>query len=1094
MGESATGEWPETGVIASSGFQPTTSRADTMIHRLAGFGLVLLCLTTLNSAARSQDVVQFARLPDVSPDGKRVAFSYLGDIWIVSAKGGTARLVTLHKAHDTAPVFSPDGQWLAFSSKRYGNYDIFIVSVQGGRPRRLTFDSADDMVNAWSPDGRFILFTSQRETSYPPVKNLYRIPSSGGRARKVSAFEGRDGVIRPDGGAIAYVRGPGLWYRKGYRGSANDDLWLCDADGRNNRRLTATPVQDGSPMWSADGKTLYYVTEQFGTANICRMPVTGGKPTQVTFHQQERVRRARISRNGKVIVYECGPDLWVWEPTADASPHRLRILAAADDKDNPDQVKVYSSRGITEYALSPDERYVAFVIRGEIFVMPIGGGTVRRLTRSPAHDRDLAWSRDMKKLLFVSDRDGCPNIYVVEHNDPRHPSLTQAHRFKVRRLTSSDVPISGVSFSPDGRKIAFLKSGQLWTMKPDGRGAKVLVQTPRVIEYAWSPDSKWIMYSRIDPRFASELYLIPADGGKPRNATRYATRNFGISWSRDGRRVAFISERRKDLDVFVMILQGSSRRNLLSRRLSIDFNDLHLRVVRSTPLSSNESEVALKPDGSMVAFRSNALNGDDLWLATITGSRITRITTGKLKPRQIRWTRSGRIYFLDGNGSLRHVTPPRTTSSASTASSVALGQVSFTVKLRVNREEEFAQMFAEGWRKLWYNFYDPSHHGADWLAVRTRYQPMVRHVAMKEDFFDWMRLMLGELNASHLGISSSLGTPEEYTAGFGCLWDDGYPGPGLRIAEVVDRTPAARAGLRPGQFVMAIEGVELRSSTNVSQLLNDKSGQTLAVVVADDPTPKGKRRLIEIKPIERRKLVAYLYRRWVTNNARRVDKLSGGKLGYIHIPRMDSTSLDNFVRALYSDHFDKEGIVLDVRYNGGGFTHDQILSYLGGKDHTYFITREGQKGTVLRAADRKWNRPLVLLCNNRSYSDAEIFPSAFRTLGLGKLVGTPTGGFVIGTVNEKLIDGTLFRVPRLGVFTASGVNMEKTGVVPDVVVEQHPDELARGYDAQLDRAVEVLLADVEEWKQRSSRRDVAGAATPKPDSPKASDETKRPPK
>jgi tricorn protease len=231
---------------------------------------------------------------------------------------------------------------------------------------------------------------------------------------------------------------------------------------------------------------------------------------------------------------------------------------------------------------------------------------------------------------------------------------------------------------------------------------------------------------------------------------------------------------------------------------------------------------------------------------------------------------------------------------------------------------------------------------------------------------------------------------------------------------------------------------------------------------ADPADPKAWRR-VEIQAASRSRIQDLMYERWVAQNASRVDKLSGGRLGYIHIPSMDEAGMDRFVRTLYSDAFDKDAIVLDVRYNGGGFTHDQVLNYLGAKEHTVFKNRFGE-GLVLRSHDRKWTKPLVLLINNRSYSDAEIFPSAFRTLGLGKLVGQPTGGHVIGTSSVRLIDGSTFRVPRLGVYTAKGVNMEKQGVTPDVVVADHPDQLAKGVDAQLDRAVEVLLSDVAAWK------------------------------
>jgi tricorn protease len=367
------------------------------------------------------------------------------------------------------------------------------------------------------------------------------------------------------------------------------------------------------------------------------------------------------------------------------------------------------------------------------------------------------------------------------------------------------------------------------------------------------------------------------------------------------------------------------------------------------------------------------------------------------------------------------------------------------------------------------NFYDPRFHGANWEAVREKYLPLVKHVAMKEDLFALISLMLGELNASHLGITGFVFPPDERTAELGLLFDERYAGPGLKVAEVIKRGPADKRGiaLKPGDIIRTIDRVELTPRVCLEQLINDKIGETIELQVASDPAAgPGTWRRVELQAAGRELVANLMYERWVEHNARRVAELSQGKLGYIHIPSMDDEGLDQFLRSLYSDNFDKEAIVLDVRFNSGGFTHDQVLNYLGAKEHTHFRQRYGGAGAVLRPFDRKWSRPLVLLINNRSYSDAEIFPSAFRTLGLGKLVGQPTGGHVIGTSSVPLIDGSQFRLPRTGVFTVQGVNMEKEGVVPDVLVYDDPDDLARGKDLQLDKAVEVLQQTVSEWKQQ----------------------------
>ncbi|NDH04375.1 PDZ domain-containing protein, partial [bacterium] len=340
------------------------------------------------------------------------------------------------------------------------------------------------------------------------------------------------------------------------------------------------------------------------------------------------------------------------------------------------------------------------------------------------------------------------------------------------------------------------------------------------------------------------------------------------------------------------------------------------------------------------------------------------------------------------------------------------------------------------------------------------------HAPMREDFQALIFLMMGELNASHLGLQMAPVFPEEQTTELGILFDETFKGRGLKIAEVIKRGPADKRGidLKPGEIIFAINGIELTNKVEVSQILNGKIDEPVVVSVgAESPSdPKVKnRRSMEITPVTRERMAPLVYDRWVNLNAKKVSELSNGRVGYIHIPSMDEPGLDRFVRSLYSDNFDKEALVLDVRFNGGGFTHDQVLNYLGAQDHTRFLHRGGDNGAVLRSYDRKWTKPIILLINNRSYSDAEIFPNAFKTLGIGKLVGQPTGGMVIGTGTAKLIDGSTFRIPRIGVYTNRGVDMDTVGVSPDILVEPSPDQLKKGIDIQLQKAVEVILKDLQ---------------------------------
>ncbi|MGL6096777.1 MAG: S41 family peptidase, partial [Fimbriiglobus sp.] len=684
---------------------------------------------------------------------------------------------------------------------------------------------------------------------------------------------------------------------------------------------------------------------------------------------------------------------------------------------------------------------------------------------------------------FASDRTGVEDLYLLEPDDAETPELTKAHKFKATQLTHGKEEESGPSFSPKGDKIAFLRAGQLWTMNANGTGAKVLVAETKITDYDWSPDGKWVVFARMDGSFASELYIVPTDGAEaPRNVSRYATFNGDVTWSATGHRLGFLSNRRGTSSMHVLDLKKPSAPGSRGPKDEIDWDDIHLRVTRPANMPAEGGSIS--PDGSQVAFRSDSGRAGDLWVVSSDGGNINRATSGGVNPKAIRWSRKspGTIFFLNGDGELRTTRAsfgPAPGSAGPGGPTTEPGRVAFAATLTVRRDEEYGEMFTQCWRALADQFYDTKFHGADWTAVREKYRPFVGHVAQKEDLYALVLLMLGELNASHLGITGRLPIPAETTAELGLVFDPAFPGPGLKVTEIVKRGPADRKGLgvAPGDIVLSLNRTALTDKVNVPQLLAGKAGEPLTLEVTSAPTDPKARRKVELTPASRTKMAELMYDRWMQKNADQIARQSGGRLGYIHIPSMNEEGLEVFVRSLYSDNFDKDGIVIDVRYNGGGFTHDQVLNYLNGKEHTVFRQRNGGEGSVMRNYDRKWAKPAAVLINNRSFSDAEIFPHAFRESGVGKVVGQATGGHVIGTSSTKLIDGSDFRLPRIGVYTTRGVNMDKEGVKPDVPAELDPDDWAKGVDTQVSKAVDVLRADVTAWK--SARGLIGTAPTPR---------------
>ena len=518
--------------------------------------LAVLTLGLLSNSLIAQEPIRMARTPDISPDGKLVAFSYLGDIWVVETIGGKARPVTMHKAHEINPVFSPDGHSIAFSSNRHGSYNVFVIPVESGKPRQLTFDSSNDAVTGWSPDGKQILFSSSRSLRFPPSIELYTVPVEGGRTQRISAAEGREGVFSPKGDRIAYVRGPGTWYRKGYRGSSNDDIWICNADGTNNRQLTTNNV----PGRFADverRRPVDLLRQRVPRHPGQHRPTGGGHghrsgppwfhaqrprrcpcPSRSRIHKDDAVRRARISGNGEWIVYECGADLWVVvdEGRLDAaqaghrSPHRRQVEHRAHrDLHQQQRHRVYARR--------PMRNTSSLVVHGELFLAagyaqrqaaPPDGNQRHTTTASPGR-------RTVRGCCSSPTAAATTTSICCNPTMPDHPQLINAHQFKTTQLTKGSDAAMGLSFAPDGKRVAFIQAGKLWTMNPDGTDQKVIVHDTKVIDYEWSPDSKWFVYSRMDGSFASELYIVPATGptaeNPARNITRYATYNSDVTWS-----------------------------------------------------------------------------------------------------------------------------------------------------------------------------------------------------------------------------------------------------------------------------------------------------------------------------------------------------------------------------------------------------------------------------------------------------------------------------------------------------------------------------------------------------------------------------------
>ena len=1031
-----------------------------------------------------------ARHPALSPDGSEIAFSWQGDLWIVSSAGGDARRLTVHQAYDHSPSWSPDGREIAFSSNRHGNDDIFVASVRDGFTERLTFHSDDDQMQSWSPDGKTLYFGSNRESR---AGLIYAVSRAGGRPLRVTGDRGFGASVSPDGKWLAYVRGYSNWWRKHYRGPASRDIWVRALSGGPSQHIVAWQGTDDRPFWSPDGRSLYFQSErEDGVKNLWRQDLLidgervdpAGSPVRLTNLPAEgSVQYLNVSRDGSLAVFEQMGTLWT-VPTSGGGAKQLGIECGGDQKQN-EVVRSVMSSGATEFAFAPGEKQIAFVVEGELDAALVDDGELKdavRLTATDAREKDIAWL-DEKALIYVSDRYGSDDLFRMFSTDKDEERLGKSRYRNEVRLTLDQETENHPQVSPDGETVLYRKGTRvLWTMKPDGTNQKRLLETSQVLHADWAPDSRWVAYSITTHGSAEDIFICDVESGETVNVSNHPADDFHPLWSGDGKRLAWASrtddgfysvkylwltheeadksdaerereEEEKDAD-------DESKKDKKDKKddadeeteveatppVRIDWDDLSERVRTVTTVRGFYWDYDQSPDGKHFALRTDLLEGQmELWTVDWDGDNLRRMTKGGANPTRMLWSEDSESVRFVGGGAIKSI------KNEADASPETLG---FSAELTVNGRERRLQKFNEAWRLLEDGFYDANFHGVDWGAIRVKYRRRAEAAVMYEDFKDVIREMIGELNASHLGTwgGPSDATGDDRTGLLGFTPDDSHTGEGVRVARVLPRGPLDREGRRvmAGDTILAIDGVRIAPGANYYPLLNHKRAKEVDLLVrAED----GEELTITVEPVGSVREMDY--RAWMDTSRSMVEKQSGGRLGYLHMSGMGDDNWDQFVADMFSRANGKDGLILDIRFNGGGSIHDQVLTFLSRRPYCYSIGR-GDPDIDFNSIER-FDGPIVLLINEASYSDAEIFPAGFKELGLGRVVGMPTFGAVIGTNNVPLIDGTMFRIPGTGWYRMDGRNLENDPVTPDILVPSVPEENLRNRDAQLEAGIAECL-------------------------------------
>ncbi|MFB6454241.1 S41 family peptidase [Chitinophaga sp. Hz27] len=1068
------------------------------------FGCATIIMATTSYA---QQNARWLRNPSISPDGNTIAFGYKGDIYRVDAKGGVATPLTIHEAHDMMPVWSHDGKSIAFASDRYGNFDVFVMPASGGTPVRLTTNSAADYPYDFSPDNKQVLFGSVRNAPASSVRfpyrffrNLYTVAVTGGKPILVSAAAIDAAHYNKSGSKIIFQDFKGVEdaMRKHHVSSITRDIWVLDVANATYQQVSGYIGEDREPLFGANDD-IYYLSENGGISqNLFKGSLKDkNKMTQLTNFNSHPVRGLSkaddntfcFTYNGEVYTLKVGEQ-----------PRKVSVEIMNDGRDGV--VKNIPVLGnTTEFAVSPDGKQMAFVARGEVFVSSTEGNMTKRITNTPQQERSVAWSPDGKKLIYAAERNGNWDIYQSTIIRSEEPYFFNATLLKEEPLVASAAEEFQPQFSPDGKEVAYIEnrnilkvfniaSGKSRTILPEGHNHSY---SDGDWFYAWSPDSKWLVADDQKNYYeGGNAAILAADG---QNLPFYPINSgFGETnskWSADGKvmtclnardgRRSMAREDSREVDIyavffdqeaydkfklskdeFSLLKEGGDAKpakdttgklkesETSNKAFTPDFNNLDNRRVKLTINSSSISDYVVSKDISKVFYTAAFENGYDLWV-TEPRTGDTRILA-KLggSPGSLSLSKDGKTLFVSSNGKVMKVD----------ASSGKITPISINAEMALDQEKEREYIFWHAWKQVKEKFYDPKLHGIDWKMYGDNYASFLPFISNNYDFQELLSELLGELNASHTGAHYFPIIPNgDVTGSLGLLYDETIPGNGLKVEEVIAGGPLDKASskVKKGSVVEKIDGQPITANEDWASLLNHKVGNYVLLSMYD---PATKQRWDEtVKPITGKMESRLLYKRWIEIMTKMVDKLSDGKVGYVHVPSMDDASYRALFDVAMGKNKGKKALIVDTRFNGGGMLHEELCSFLSGKNYLEFAPQ----GHRLSGGEPigVWQGVSCVLMNEANYSDAHVFPYVYKQGHLGKLIGMPVAGTGTAVWWEPQIDATIdFGIPAIAIIGKENLPLENLELEPDIRIPLLYEEFLAGKDAQLEAAVKEMLAEI----------------------------------
>ena len=889
--------------------------------------LTIFFLVLFTSIVSAQSEPTWMRYSSISPDGKTIVFTFKGDIYKVASSGGTAVALTMHEAHDFMPVWSHDGKTIAFASDRFGNFDIFTISVNGGEAKRVTFHSAQEYPYDFTQDDKNIIFGSSRmdlatNRQFPTgsMPELYSVGVNGGRPTQLLTTPAEDVKVSKDGSKWIYhdkKGGENAW-RKHHTSAITRDIWVYDVKTAKHSKITSFNGEDRTPIFTDGEKAMIYLSEESGSFNIHKMNLSGGKSEQLTSYKKHPVRFLSSSNDGTICF---GYDGGIYTMKSGSSAKKLAISVLADNRKNDEQViRVATGSGIS---VAPNGKEVAFVFRGEVFVTSVDGGVTKRITNTPEQETSVGFSPDSKSIIYASERNNKWSVYeskIVRSDEPYFYASTLVKETVLLENTNDNTqPL----YSPDGKEIAYVENRN--TVRIYNLGSKQsrtilgINQIFAFVEndqyYQWSPDSKWLLFDYSIPGSAvGEVGLASADGKKILNITESGYNDFRPKWvmggkamlwqsNRDGLRSAAMSggaqsdaymmfftqesfDRFKlSKDEFALVKEieetkakadTSKKKTVIKDSVVIEWEGLSQRKSKVTIHSSSMSDALLSKDGETLYYLARFEKGMNLWTTNLRTKETKMLVPLNAGGASMAWDKDQKNIFISSDGGIIKLDPATSKQD----------RVGINGEMMVNAAAERQAMFDHVWRRTKKTFYNKTYHGIDWDSYKPDYEKYIPSIGNNYEFSEMLAELLGELNVSHSGSSYSSFNPNgDITASLGAFYDASYKGAGVKIEEVIKDGPLDKAGLniKIGTIIESIDGESITADKDLAQYLNRKTGKNILLSIIDGVD----KREVTIKGVSAGEENALLYKRWVKRNADEVDRLSNGKLGYVHIPGMN---------------------------------------------------------------------------------------------------------------------------------------------------------------------------------------------------------------